>query len=128
MTIENGTHSCQSKANEDSMETQTSEPDAYGADQDEILIEQITISEEGLHIDSSTLSQFKLEPGSPVHIVISENQVLISSDSYICSMLNAAHELQLRQDEQKQSYSNSIRTLVRDAYQASGIPMKTTSK
>ena len=124
MTTENGTHSCQAIANQDSMETQTCQPDCFGADPDEILIEQFIIGEQGLHIDTETLEKFKLKPGSPVHMVISENQVLVSSDSHIRNMLNAAQELQLRQDEQKQNYSNSIRTLVRYAYKASGIPMK----
>lgn len=131
MTIENGTQNCQPKANTDlqnnAVEKLTCKAPVYGADPEEILIENFVIGEKGLHIDADTLAKFSLGPGTPVSMVLSEEQVLISADNYIQDMLNAAQELQLRQDEQKLNYSNSIRTLVCDAFQASGMPMKKAS-
>lgn len=135
MTNENGTQSCQTKANTDSKTGSINDSTGmcsarapvYGANPDEILIENFIIGEQGLHIDADTLLQFNLSPGTPVSMVLSKEQVLISADNYILDMLNAAQELQLRQDEQKLNYSSGIRALVSDAFQALGIPVKKTS-
>lgn len=93
-------------------QTDIKKTNTFRASADEICFEAIQLQEDGLHIPKEFFATFQIENGSNAMMMIRSGEILLVNDPKRVSLMRCAHELQLRQDELKQDYSDGITAII----------------
>ena len=76
------------------------------------FVKHIASNRKGINLKPRLIAQFGFKPDQPISLLLTQGRIIITTDPRERSILKGIQELQFRQDEMKEDFSESVGLLV----------------